>query len=116
MATSRRKKESKETIFADGIRVFEPHENAPDFVIASVVIDPTEFFSWMKENKDYLKPYKKTKQLNLQLLESKDGEMYFSVNTYGTPSNPEKEKPVSEKRRGKKKEEEEIEEEDDLPF
>jgi hypothetical protein len=110
MATTKRsakKTDNNETdiIFCEGVRVFAPHDNAPDFVIATVIITPRELVDWIKENSDVLVQYKEEKQLNLQLLESKAGDLYFAVNAYGSEREPAKAKQVaSTKRSGKKAE------------
>lgn len=72
-------------IFPDGIRVFKPRAGAPAFVKGSIVVTPNDLVAWLKKNPGYLKDYKGTKQLNLDLLEGKDGGLYMAVNTY-TPA------------------------------
>lgn len=69
-------------IFPEGIRVFKPHANAPAFVKGKIVITPNDLIAWLKKNPDYLKDYKGSKQLNLDLVESKDGGLYMAVNTF----------------------------------
>lgn len=71
-----------EKIFPEGVRVFKPRQGAPNFVKGSVVISPNALVAWLKKNPDFLKEYKGEKQLNLDLLEGKDGGLYLSVNTY----------------------------------
>jgi len=102
--------DTNDIIFCEGLRIFEPHKNAPDFVIGSVVITLSEFKKWVNSNADKLGEYKGEKQLNLQLLESKSGDLYFAVNTYGTPYD---EKKPAKKQADKKQKEEAT---DDLPF
>ena len=75
-------KQEKETIFCEGVRVFEPYENAPQFIKASVIITLNELVSFCKENSMYLTEYKGEKQLRLQLQESKSGSLYFAVDTF----------------------------------
>ena len=69
-------------IFPEGIRVFSPRNGAPDFVKGSIVITPNQLITWLKANKDVLTDYKGEKQLNLDLLSSKEGKLFVSVNTY----------------------------------
>jgi len=69
-------------IFPEGIRVFSPRQGAPDFVKGSIVITPNDLIEWLKANKNLLNDYKDKKQLSLDLLSSKDGKLFLSVNTY----------------------------------
>ncbi len=70
-----------ETIYPEGIRVFAPHENAPDFVKASVIISINELVKFCKDNDHLLSEYNGNKQLKIQLLDGRKGQ-YFSVDTY----------------------------------
>ena len=80
----------KEVVFAKGLRFFAPNEKAPDFVKANVKLDLKEFFDFVSsdEIKSFYKEYspkgsdKKVKQLPLQLLTSKDGGYYFTIDTF----------------------------------
>lgn len=110
------KTNDSDIIFAEGIRVFEPHKNAPDFVIATVIITPRELVEWIKKNADVLVKYKDEKQLNLQLLESKAGDLYFAVNAYGSEREPAEVKQVASGRRAAEKKAESAAPTDDLPF
>lgn len=94
MATSRRKSKQKErggkgsnenndVIFPRGIIVFEPHEKAPDFVIAELVVSLDDFTKFAEENADLLHNHEKYgEQLKLTLKESKGGKLYLQVNDY----------------------------------
>ncbi len=73
--------EKKEKIYAAGLRTFPKHENAPDFVLGTLIITPNELFSWLKENEQYLTEYKDTKQLKLQILNGDKG-IYTVVDTW----------------------------------
>ena len=42
-------------VFIDGLNVFRPGEKAPDFVKASLVINPTKLVKWLQENDQHLK-------------------------------------------------------------
>jgi hypothetical protein len=75
-------KDNNDMIFADGIRVFTPHEKAPSFVVAEIVIQPRSFTEWIKKNVDLLTTYKDEKQIKLQLRESKGGTLYIVVNDF----------------------------------
>lgn len=66
----------------EGIRVFNPHANAPDFVIASVVVTPDALVKFCQDNPDLLSEYNGQKQIRLQLLKSQAGKLYMAVDTY----------------------------------
>jgi hypothetical protein len=66
----------------EGIRYFEKHANAPDFVIDSLVITIDDFNAFVEQNPDLLTEYNGKKQLKLQRLRSKQGKMYLSVDTF----------------------------------
>lgn len=111
--SSRREKTKKSTkendVFVPGIAVFEPHKNAPDFVVASIILNRDTLIEWLddEENDKYFKGDKKYgDSLNLQLNESKDGNLYLAINTYGTDadeSDNEPEDKSSRRSRGSKK-------------
>ena len=76
-----------ETIYPKGIRTFEARESAPEFVLGTMIINPNEFFAWVKENPDYISEYKSkegviSKQLKLNILKSQKGGINFTVDTY----------------------------------
>ena len=63
-----------EPIFIDGMRIFKPHENAPDFVIGSISIDRAIFQVWLNNQ---------TKQkINIDVKRSKKGNYYAQLNTF----------------------------------
>ena len=66
----------------EGIRYFEKHANAPDFVIDSLVITIDDFLQFIADNPDVLTEYQGKKQLKLQRLRSKQGKIYLSVDTF----------------------------------
>lgn len=72
---------STEKIYPKGLRVFPKHANAPEFVMATVVISPNELLAWLKENTHLLTEYKDEKQLKLQMLNGNKGP-YMVVDTY----------------------------------
>lgn len=78
----------QKTKFVEGIRMFAAHENAPDFVLASVVITPKTFLEWIKNNATELTEYKGEKQLRLQVLKSKDGAPYMALDNYKKQEKP----------------------------
>ena len=76
-----------ETIYPKGFRTFERRENAPDFVLGTLIINPNEFFAWVKENPNFISDYTskdgvKSKQLKLNILKSQKGGINFTVDTY----------------------------------
>lgn len=92
-------------IFVEGLNVFTPNENAPDFVKASMVINKEKFITWLQTNGQYLSDGKYGTELRLQIKESKQGKLYASVDTYKPKTNS----TVEEKLVA-------LETEDDLPF
>ena len=84
-----------ETIYPKGVRTFEARESAPEFVLGTMIINPNEFFAWVKENPEYISEYKSkegviSKQLKLNILKSQKGGINFTVDTYkkADDSNP----------------------------
>ena len=64
--------------FPRGIRVFKPHTNAPDFVIATLSITKQELINWL--NDDAVE--NKKGYVDLQILKSRDGKWYTQVNNF----------------------------------
>lgn len=86
-----RDNKNDDAIFPDGIVVFNPHKNAPRFVIGTVVINPYKLNKWCEDNPDCLTDDKKYgEQLKLSIKESKGGKLYASVDTYGTDAGEKK--------------------------
>ena len=69
-------------ILPKGIRFFNKHQNAPDFVIGTAVITLNDLVTFCKENESLLSEYNGQKQIRLQVLKSKDGNLYCAVDTY----------------------------------
>jgi len=46
---------STEAKFVDGMRVYNPHEKAPDFVVAEIVIEHDDFVDWMADRGDKIR-------------------------------------------------------------
>lgn len=63
-------------IFAKGIYIDKPHENAPDFVKGKVGIKVDEAIQFLKEHEN-ARGY-----VNLDLLQSKEGKLYFELNDW----------------------------------
>lgn len=65
-----------------GLRFFNRRESQPDFVVGSMVITLNDLVTYAKENPDLLTEYNGQKQIKIQLLKSKDGNLYGAVDTY----------------------------------
>jgi hypothetical protein len=75
-------------IFPEGVRIFNPRVGSPNYVKGSIVITPNALVAWLKKNPELLKEYNGEKQISLDIMESKEGKTYLSVNTYqGQTSN-----------------------------
>ena len=81
--------EKTEKVYAKGIRTFNKHEKAPDFVYGTLIISPNELMEWIKENPQYLTDYKGSPQLKMQVLNGDKG-IYLTVDTWkpSTDSTP----------------------------
>ena len=86
-------------IYPKGVKGFQRHEKAPDFVLGKLIIDPRELVDWLKtdEGKGALKDYNGKPQLNLQILKGKTGNfLNFEVDTWEkgqSTSSPKQEEP-----------------------
>ena len=69
---------AKEDIeFVDGLIVKAPHENAPDFVKASIAIKVEDLGKWLRAK------YKSGEEwVNIDVKEAKSGKWYAAVSTY----------------------------------
>jgi hypothetical protein len=83
-----------------GLRFFNRRVSQPDFVVGSMVITLNDLVTYAKENPDLLTEYNGQKQLKIQLLKSKDGNLYGAVDMYkpaaaapATPPTPETDLP-----------------------
>ncbi len=72
---------TKETIYAEGLRFFNPRETAPEFVKGEVIVNLKEFFDFVSTQKEHYTEYQGNKQLKLNMLSGKNG-MYFTVDTF----------------------------------
>ena len=68
--------------------MFNKHSNAPDFVVGTLVITPNELVTWLKEQPELLSDYNGAKQIRLQVLKSKEGNLYCAVDTYKKDTAP----------------------------
>ena len=63
-----------EVKFVDGLRVFPPHERAPDFVKAQLVITRKALGNWLRGEPD--------DEIRIDVKESRNGKWYAAVNDY----------------------------------
>ena len=61
--------------FVNGVRVYKPHDNAPEFVKANLQINLKELVEFVRQN-----GLKQT--FKIDILESKGGKYYAKLNTY----------------------------------
>jgi len=71
-----------EITYPKGVRLFNKHEKAPEFVIGSMVITLNELVQFCKDNPDLLTEYNGQKQLRLQIVKTKAGNLSANVDTY----------------------------------
>ena len=96
-------------VFPQGIRTFKKNDNAPDWILGSMVVSLNDFFDWCKgEGAKYQSDYKGTKQIRFDVTMTKDNRPNLVVNTYGmnvdetglpeTDIKPEAKEPSSKKK------------------
>lgn len=71
-----------EQILPEGIRFFPKGQKAPDFVLGAMVVTVDELLAFANSRPDLLTDYNGKRQLKLQLLNSKQGKLYASVDTF----------------------------------
>lgn len=86
--TNHKKINMANSVFPKGVRLFNKHEKAPDFILGSLVITPNELVKFCKENPDYLTEYQGEKQLKLVIQKTKAGGLTAVVDTYKKDSEP----------------------------
>lgn len=69
-------------VFVDGLNIYTPSENAPEWVKADMVINPTQLVKWLEKNDQYLREGKRGLELRLQIKQSAQGKLYAAVDTY----------------------------------
>lgn len=67
---------STEAKFVDGLRVYAPRDNAPDFVIANLVVSVAELREWMSKRTE--------NEVRIDIKRAKSGKYYASENDYRT--------------------------------
>ena len=73
---------ANEKIKPEGIFAFPKKTNSPEFVLGTAVIDIEKFQDWIENHQGYLTEYQGKSQLKLQILRSKEGSVYFQVDTW----------------------------------
>ena len=75
--------EKKERIFLSGLRAFNPHPKAPEFIIAQLYLNVDELAKFLNENTDLIKESEYGQQLKLTMIRGKEGKnFFFEVDTY----------------------------------
>lgn len=83
-------------ILPKGVRLFNKHQNAPDFVIGSLIIVPNELVAWLKDQPELMTDYNGTKQVKLQILRSAAGNLYAAVDQFKATGSQAKAEPAVE--------------------
>ena len=79
----------QETIYIQGVRIFAPHKNAPDFVLGQGYITPKLLVDFIKENPNVLSSeYDGNKQIPIQVTKKDDGGLALKFNDF-TPKQKE---------------------------
>jgi hypothetical protein len=74
---------ANENIYPKGIRTFKKHENAPDFVYGTIILDEEELINWLRgEANQYKTEYNGKQQVKLQATRAKDGSLSIKVDTW----------------------------------
>jgi hypothetical protein len=70
------------TIYVKGMRVFPPHDSAPDFVKGTLLITVNDLVLFAKEYAQYMRDYKGAKQLPCQILSNDNGDLSITLDTW----------------------------------
>ncbi len=87
--------------YINGLRGFAPRQNAPDFVLGSMIITVEDLAKWIKANEAEATEYNGKRQFKCNVLRAKNGGITFELDTWKPQP---KEEPVQEQEQG------------DLPF
>lgn len=68
--------------FPGGVRIFPRMDKQPDFVKGTITVSLNEFFKFCKDNPEMQTDYNGEKQLKMQILVSKQGKLYLSVDDF----------------------------------
>lgn len=73
---------SETKVFVTGVRFFDKHANAPDFVIGTLVISPNELFKWLQDNPGMMTQYNGQPQVKMQVKRSQAGQLYCELDQW----------------------------------
>lgn len=65
---------NKEKVFPEGLRVFEPHQNAPSFIKNTLSVNKEEFIGFLNTIDDEV--------IKIDIKVSQKGKLYLEVNTF----------------------------------
>ena len=68
-----------DTQFIDGLRIYAPHERAPEYIIANATIDNTTLCAWLSAHPG---------QVRIVIKRSQGGKYYAAVDTYKRETAP----------------------------
>jgi hypothetical protein len=72
-----------EKVFVKGFRTFAKRDNAPDFVLGTLVITVDDFSDFITgEGAKYLTQYNEKDQLRIDITQGKDGRLVFAIDTW----------------------------------
>jgi hypothetical protein len=71
-----------EKIYVDGLRTFPKRENAPSFVLGTLILTLDDLTAWWKANTQYLTDYQGKDQLKMQITQNDKGKINFTVDTW----------------------------------
>jgi hypothetical protein len=71
-----------EKIYVQGFRTFAKSENAPAFVLGTLIIDVADFKEFVNNNQHLLTEYNGKKQLKINMTKSDKGQVIFKIDTY----------------------------------
>ena len=76
--------EKKEKFYVQGFRGFKKRDNAPEWIVGSLLISIDEFKDFLDTTKvqSVMSEYQGRKQLNINILRTRDGGISFEVNDY----------------------------------
>lgn len=80
---------AEDKIFAKGIRFFPKHENAPDFVLGTMIMSKDDLIEWLNgsEASQHFTDYQGQKQIKFQITKGRSGALVMSVDTYKPTQN-----------------------------
>tara|TARA_R110000782_G_scaffold96818_2_gene181453 strand:- start:6702 stop:7010 length:309 start_codon:yes stop_codon:yes gene_type:complete len=73
---------TKEPIYVEGLRFFNPRETAPDFVKGEIIVNLKQFVDFLATQEENYTKYEGNNQLKIVMKTGKSGGMYFEVDTF----------------------------------